>query len=62
MHNFGAGDLLEIMPDKGVTLTGKSVMVPFSLIDVPEVDLGAGQVQIATLDLWADESGAPEQD
>ncbi len=62
VHNFGAGDLLEIMPDKGVTLTGKSVMVPFSLIDVPEVDLGAGQVQIATLDLWADESGAPEQD
>ena len=50
------------MPDKGVTLTGKSVMVPFSLIDVTDVDLGAGQVQIATLDLWADESGTPEQD
>jgi len=61
VHNFGAGDLLEIMPETGVTATGKSVMVPFTLIDVPAVDIAAGQVQIATLHVWADESGKPEQ-
>lgn len=62
VHNFGAGDLLEIAPDKGVTLSGKTVMVPFSLEDVPEVDIAKGQVQVATLDIWADESGKPESD
>ncbi len=57
VHNFGAGDLLEITPDEGVTKTGKTVMVPFTMLDVPEVDMAAGCVQIATLDVWADESG-----
>lgn len=58
MHNFGAGDLLEIDRSGG----GKSVMVPFTEIDVPEIDLEAGRIVVATLDLWADESGSPEQD
>lgn len=57
VHNFGAGDLLEIAPEAGVTKTGRTVMVPFTLADVPEVDMAAGCVQIATLDIWADESG-----
>ena len=59
VHNFGAGDLLEITPDEGITKTGKTVMVPFTLADVPEVDMAAGHVQIATLDIWSDESGKP---
>ena len=52
VHNFGAGDLLDIDPAGG----GKSVMVPFSEEDVPEVDLGKGRITVATFDLWADET------
>ena len=62
VHNFGAGDLLEITPDAGVTPSGKTVMVPFSLEDVPEVDIAAGRVVVATLAIWADETGKPESD
>ena len=58
MHNFGAGDLLEVSRIDG----GKSVMVPFTQEDVPEIDLGAGKIVVATFDLWADESGSPEQE
>ena len=47
VHDFGAGDLLEI------TLTsGGSVMVPFTEADVPVVDLAAGRLVIASLDDW----------
>ena len=52
VHNFGAGDLLDIDPAGG----GKSVMVPFTEEDVPEVDLGVGKIVVATFDLWADET------
>lgn len=58
VHNFGAGDLLEIDCAAG----GKTVMVPFTEEDVPEIDLDIGQIVIVTFDLWADESGAPGQD
>lgn len=55
--DHGAGDLLEIAPKNG----GKSVLVPFTLTDVPEVSLSAGTVTLATYDIWADES-KPEED
>lgn len=54
--NHGAGDLLEIVP----TGRGKVVLVPFTLADVPEVDLTAGTVTVATFEIWADQSGKPE--
>ena len=48
VHDFGAGDILEIdLADQP-----KSVMVPFTQEDVPEVDIAAGRVVVATLDLW----------
>jgi 16S rRNA processing protein RimM len=41
IHNFGAGDLIELrLPD------GRSVMLPFSEAVVPEVDLKAGRIVI----------------
>ena len=58
VHNFGAGDLLEIAPDGG----GKTVLVPFTEEDVPGIDLDAGEVEIVTYALWADESGSPEEE
>jgi 16S rRNA processing protein RimM len=42
IHNFGAGDIIEIAPSKGATL-----LLPFSNAVVPEVDLAGGRVVIA---------------
>lgn len=42
IHNFGAGDIIEIAPLKGPTM-----LLPFSNAVVPEVDLDAGRVVIA---------------
>jgi 16S rRNA processing protein RimM len=41
VHNYGAGDLLEIAPKRGETL-----LVPFTRAVVPEVDLKAGRVTV----------------
>ena len=54
--NHGAGDLLEIAPSGG----GKPVLVPFTLADVPDLDLAAGTVTVATFEIWADQSGKPD--
>jgi len=40
VHNFGAGDLLEIRPAAG----GPTVLLPFTQDVVPAVDLAAGRV------------------
>jgi 16S rRNA processing protein RimM len=41
VHNFGAGDMLEIAPSRGKTL-----LVPFTKEAVPVVDIAAGTVTI----------------
>jgi len=41
VHNFGAGDLLEIQP-----AGGPSVMLPFTAEAVPTVDIAAGRIVI----------------
>jgi len=50
--NHGAGDLIEIQPSS----SGKSVLVPFTLEDVPVVDLTRGRIVVTSFDVWADES------
>ena len=42
VHNFGAGDLLEIEPTSG----GVTVMLPFTEAVVPSVDLAGGRVVV----------------
>src|SRR3569833_2876185 len=42
IHNFGAGDIIEIAPLKGTTL-----LQPFTSAVVPEVDIAGGRVVIA---------------
>lgn len=49
VQNFGADDLLEIR----LKAQGGTVMVPFTQVDVPIVDLAAGRVVIPDLDEWA---------
>ncbi len=41
VHNFGAGDLLEVAPPRGETL-----LVPFTRAIVPAVDLAAGRLTV----------------
>ena len=41
VHNFGAGDLLEIAPARGQTL-----LLPFTAAVAPEVDIAAGRIVI----------------
>jgi 16S rRNA processing protein RimM len=43
VHDFGAGDILELRPRAGST----TVMVPFTATYVPSVDLAAGRVVVA---------------
>ena len=42
IHNFGAGDIIEIAPARGAT-----ILLPFSNAVVPTVDLPGGRVVIA---------------
>jgi 16S rRNA processing protein RimM len=41
IHNFGAGDIIEIAPPKGATM-----LLPFSNAVVPTVDIAGGRVVI----------------
>ncbi|MAN47279.1 MAG: 16S rRNA processing protein RimM [Hyphomonas sp.] len=51
VQNFGADDLLEIrLKDRGAT-----ILVPFTLVDVPTVDLASGRVVIPDLTTWAEQ-------
>ncbi len=56
--NHGASDLIEVQP----TPNGKPVLVPFTLDDVPVVDLSARRIVIATFEIWADESKPENED
>ncbi|KQT65932.1 MULTISPECIES: ribosome maturation factor RimM [unclassified Aureimonas] len=41
IHDFGAGDVVEIRPERGAT-----VMIPFSEAAVPEIDIEAGSMTV----------------
>jgi 16S rRNA processing protein RimM len=43
IHNFGAGDLIEVRPDAG----SQTELVPFDAINVPTVDVAAGRIVVA---------------
>ena len=42
VHNFGAGDLIEIAPADG----GATLLVPFTRDAVPEVDVEGGRLTV----------------
>ncbi|WP_309082675.1 ribosome maturation factor RimM [Chelativorans sp.] len=58
VHNFGAGDILEIRPSSGITR-----MIPFTRDAVPEIDLAEGILRIDSLAAGLDnqEAEAEEQ-
>jgi 16S rRNA processing protein RimM len=45
VHDFGAGDILELQPKAG----GTSIMVPFTAAFVPSVDIAGGRIVVAPL-------------
>ncbi|MHA1114414.1 MAG: ribosome maturation factor RimM [Alphaproteobacteria bacterium] len=59
VQNFGAGDLLEIAPERG-----PSFFLPFTRETVPEVDIGGGRVVVAPApgSLPGDESPEDRED
>ena len=50
--NHGAGDLIEVQCSD----RPKPVLVPFTLADVPVVDLTLGRIIVSDFETWADES------
>jgi 16S rRNA processing protein RimM len=42
IHNFGAGDLIEVQRDAG----GNTELVPFDTVNVPAVDVAAGKIVV----------------
>lgn len=58
VHNYGAGDIIEIAPPRGASL-----LVPFTRTAVPEVDVGGGRLVVdpppGLLD--GDEEGKPDE-
>ena len=50
--NHGAGDLIEIQSET----RRKPVLVPFTLVDVPVVDLKKSRIIVSDFETWADES------
>ncbi|MGH6769238.1 MAG: ribosome maturation factor RimM [Xanthobacteraceae bacterium] len=42
VHNFGAGDLIEVTPTQG----GPTVMVPFTEAAVSEIDIAGGRIAV----------------
>jgi len=55
IHNFGAGDIIEIAPPQGATM-----LLPFTNAVVPTVDLAAGRVVIELPDEIDGENQAAE--
>jgi 16S rRNA processing protein RimM len=46
VHDFGAGDIIEIAPEAG----GSSLLVPFTEQTVPDVDIDAGRLTVVLPD------------
>ena len=52
LHDFGAGEIAEVKPAKGPTL-----LLPFDVAFVPDIDLAAGRVVVDPPDGFLDRSG-----
>ncbi len=55
VHNFGAGDLLELAPAAG----GPTVMLPFTTTSVPTIDIAGGRVMVVPPDGWLEPEAPP---
>jgi 16S rRNA processing protein RimM len=59
VHDFGAGDILEIAPVAG----GETMLLPFTAAVVPEIDIAAGRIVIdPPTEIEAEPEGKRERD
>ncbi|MEN3375921.1 MAG: rRNA processing protein RimM [Hyphomicrobiales bacterium] len=58
LHNFGAGDLLEIEPASG----GNTLLLPFTAAIVPVIDIAGGRVVVVPPDEVVVEGEATDQE
>jgi 16S rRNA processing protein RimM len=58
VHNFGAGDILEIAPAAG----GETFMLPFSAASVPSVEIAAGRIVAVPPQETPEEAKTPGED
>ncbi len=56
VQNFGADDLIEVQ----VNGLSHTVLVPFTRVDVPTIDISAGRVIIPELDAWSETTDKEE--
>jgi 16S rRNA processing protein RimM len=54
VHDFGAGDIIELQPRGG----GTSIMLPFTAAFVPSVDLANGRIVVAPLEAPPESGGS----
>jgi 16S rRNA processing protein RimM len=57
VHNFGAGDIIEIAPEAG----GAALMLSFTEANVPAVDLTAGQIVVVVPEESESRSSRPSE-
>ncbi|MGA0562713.1 ribosome maturation factor RimM [Ancylobacter sp. VNQ12] len=58
VHDFGAGDILEIAPEAG----GKTLMLPFTRAVVPTIDIKAGSLIVEPGEWAREETPPPDAD
>lgn len=58
VHDFGAGDILEIAPEAG----GKTLMLPFTRAVVPTIDIKGGRLIVEPGEWAREEAPPPEAD
>jgi len=57
IHDFGAGDILEVQPQAG----GTTIMVPFTAACVPSIDIASGRIVVVPPeDAMKDSGGATD--
>ena len=57
VHDFGAGDILEVRPQAG----GTTIMVPFTAAFVPSVDIAGGRIVVMPLEDPPQSRGAAKE-
>ena len=57
VHDFGAGDILEVRPQAG----GTTIMVPFTAAFVPSVDIAGGRIVVMPLEDPPQNRGAAKE-
>jgi 16S rRNA processing protein RimM len=57
VHDFGAGDILEVRPQAG----GTTIMVPFTAAFVPSVDIAGGRIVVMPLEDAPQNRGAAKE-